>query len=156
MKRILCLLLALLLPCMAVAEDVLSPDDPQVLTLWHYYNGAQQQIFDRLVHTFNETVGLEKGIIISPVSQGSVDDLADKVLDAAQGKPGADKMPDIFAAYADSAYAVDKLGLVADLSPYMTAEEIDQYLDAYIQEGRLGSEDTLKVSPWRNPPRSCW
>lgn len=147
MKRILCLLLALLLPCMAVAEDVLSPDDPQVLTLWHYYNGAQQQIFDRLVHTFNETIGLEKGIIISPVSQGSVDDLADKVLNAAQGKPGADKMPDIFAAYADSAYAVDKLGLVADLSPYMTAEEIDQYLDAYIQEGRLGSEDTLKVFP---------
>lgn len=147
MKRILCLLLSLLLPWIAVAEGGLSPDDPQVLTLWHYYNGAQQQIFDQLVHTFNETIGLEKGIIISPISQGSVDDLADKVLHAAQGKPGADKMPDIFAAYADSAYAVDKLGLVADLSPYMTAEEISQYMDAYIEEGRLGDENTLKVFP---------
>lgn len=147
MKRIFCLLLALLLPLTAVAESGLSPDDPQVLTLWHYYNGAQQQIFDQLVHTFNETVGLKKGIIISPISQGSVDDLADKVLNAAQGKPGAGKMPDIFAAYADSAYAVDQLGLVADLSDYMTAEEINQYMDAYIEEGRLGDKNTLKVFP---------
>lgn len=146
-KRILCLLLTLLIPWAAVAEGGLSPDDPQVLTVWHYYNGAQQQIFDQLVHTFNETIGLEKGIIISPISQGSVDDLADKVLNAAQGKPGADKMPDIFAAYADSAYTVDKLGLVADLSPYMTAEEISQYMDAYIEEGRLGDENALKVFP---------
>lgn len=147
MKRIFCLLLALLLPLTAVAGGGLSPDDPQVLTLWHYYNGAQQQTFDQLVHTFNETVGLEKGIIISPISQGSVDDLADKVLNAALGRPGADKMPDIFAAYADSAYAVDQLGLVADLSDYMTAEEINQYMDAYIEEGRLGDEHALKVFP---------
>lgn len=148
MKRMLCLVLAvLLLPVAALAENGLSPDDPQVLTLWHYYNGAQQQIFDQLVHEFNETVGLEKGIIIAPISQGSVDDLADKVMNAAQGRIGADKMPDIFAAYADSAYAVDQLGLVADLSPYMTEEEISQFMDAYIEEGRLGSSDALKVFP---------
>lgn len=147
MKRILCLMLVLLLPVTGLAEHGLSPEDPQVLTLWHYYNGAQQQVFDRLVAEFNDTIGLEKGIIIAPISQGSVDDLADKVLSSAQGRIGADKMPDIFAAYADSAYAVDQLGLVADLSAYMTEEEIDRYMDAYIEEGRLGTSDALKVFP---------
>lgn len=147
MKRMLCLVLAVFLPVLALAEGGLSPDNPQVLTLWHYYNGVQQQVFDRLVNEFNETVGLEKGIIISPISQGSVDDLADKVLNAAQGRVSADKMPDIFAAYADSAYAVDQLGLVADLSGYFAENELSQYIDAYIEEGRLGTSDTLKVFP---------
>ena len=53
-------------------------------------------------------------------SQGSVNDLESNVLAAAQGKVGAGKIPNIFAAYADTAYAVDRLGLAADLSGYLT------------------------------------
>ncbi len=149
MKKMLCLILALLmLPLCACAETVaLSPDDPQVLTLWHYYNGAQQQIFDQLVLTFNETVGMEKGIIIVPVSQGGVNDLADKLMDSAKRKTGSDKMPDIFAAYADTAHAVNKMGLVADISPYMSKAEQDEYMDAYMREGRLDASGVLKVFP---------
>ena len=149
MKKMLCLLLALLmLPLCAFAETVkLSPDDPQVLTLWHYYNGAQQQIFDQLVLTFNETVGMEKGIIIEPVSQGGVNDLTDKLMDSANRKTGSDKMPDIFAAYADTAHAVNKMGLVADIAAYMTKEEQNEYMDSYMREGRLDGNDALKVFP---------
>lgn len=149
MKKMLCLMLALLmLPLCAFAETVkLSPDDPQVLTLWHYYNGAQQQIFDQLVLTFNETVGMEKGIIIEPVSQGGVNDLADKLMDSANRKTGSDKMPDIFAAYADTAHAVNKMGLVADIAAYMTKEEQNEYMDSYMREGRLDGNDALKVFP---------
>lgn len=149
MKRMLCMLLAvLMLPMMAQAETVeLSPDDPQVLTLWHYYNGAQQQIFDQLVLTFNETVGMEMGIVISPVSQGGVNDLANKVLDSANRKTGAAKMPDLFAAYADTAHAVNKLGLVADISRYMTDEEQAEYMEAYMVEGTLDASGALKVFP---------
>lgn len=149
MKRFLCVLLALtLFPVMAMAQTVkLSPDNPQVLTLWHYYNGMQQQIFDHLVLAFNETVGLETGIIIEPMSQGGVDDLTGKLMDSANRKTGADSMPDIFAAYADTAHAVNKMGLVADLSPYMTAEELAEYMDSYIAEGRLDAEGGLKVFP---------
>lgn len=149
MKKMLCLILVLLmLPLCAFAETVtLSPDEPQVLTLWHYYNGAQQQIFDQLVLEFNETVGLEQGIIIEPVSQGGVNDLADKLMDSANRKTGSDKMPDIFAAYADTAHAVNKMGLVADLSAYMTQAEQDEYMDAYMREGRLDGDGALKVFP---------
>lgn len=150
MKRILCLLLALLLmlPAFAQAQTVkLSPDDPQVLTLWHYYNGVQQQTFDELVLEFNETVGMEQGIIIVPMSQGGVNDLTDKLLAAANRRTGADNMPDIFAAYADTAHAVNKMGLVADLSAYMTQAEMDEYMDAYMREGRLDADGGLKVFP---------
>lgn len=149
MKRMLCLLLALLmLPAFALAQTVkLSPDEPQVLTLWHYYNGVQQQTFDRLVLEFNETVGLEMGIIIEPVSQGGVNDLTDKLLNSANRKTGAASMPDIFAAYADTAHTVNKMGLVADLSTYMTAEEQAEYMDAYMREGQLDANGGLKVFP---------
>jgi len=149
MKKTLCLLLALLmLPLGVLAETVeLSPEAPQVLTLWHYYNGAQQQIFDELVLEFNETIGLEKGIVIAPVSQGGVNDLADKLMDSANRKTGAARMPDIFAAYADTAHAMNQMDLVADISRYMTAEEEAEYMDAYIQEGRLDASGALKVFP---------
>lgn len=149
MKRWLCILLAcMLLPLAATAETItLSPGRPQVLTLWHYYNGVQQQTFDRLVLEFNETVGMERGIVIVPVSQGSVNGLTDRLMAAARRDTGADKMPDIFAAYADTAHAVNQMGLVADLSRYLTPEEYGAYMAPYLHEGQLGEEGSLKVFP---------
>ena len=41
-----------------------QPADPVGLTVWHYYNGAQQQIFNQLVDEFNETVGAEQGVVV--------------------------------------------------------------------------------------------
>ena len=37
----------------------LDPNNPVSLTVWHYYNGAQQAAFDTLVSDFNATVGKE-------------------------------------------------------------------------------------------------
>ena len=34
----------------------LDPDHPVSLTIWHYYNGAQQAMFDTLVKEFNASV----------------------------------------------------------------------------------------------------
>ena len=125
----------------------LDPSDPVTLELWHYYNGPQKIAFDNLVSEFNDTVGLEKGIIVEAFSQGSIDELLNKVVDASNKKVGADDIPDIFAAYSDTAYAVDQLGLVADLDPYFTQEELDQYFPSYIEEGRFDKEKSLKIFP---------
>ena len=38
----------------------LNPDKPISITIWHYYNGAQQVAFDELVNEFNESVGKER------------------------------------------------------------------------------------------------
>ena len=45
------------------------------ITVWNYYNGDQLESFNRLVSTFNETIGKAKGIRVSGSSQGTVNDL---------------------------------------------------------------------------------
>lgn len=55
------------------------------ITVWNYYNGDQLESFNRLVSTFNETIGKAKGIRVSGSSQGTVNDLEANVMDAAEG-----------------------------------------------------------------------
>ncbi len=125
----------------------LDPKDPVSLTVWHYYNGSQQAAFDALVEEFNDTVGQEKGIYVEGFSQGSVSDLETAVRDSIAGKVGADAMPDIFSSYADTAYEVEQAGALADLSGYLDEKELEQYVDSYIEEGRIASDGSLRIFP---------
>ena len=63
----------------------LDPSKPVSLTVWHYYNGAQQAAFDQLVSEFNATEGKDKGIYVEGYTQGSVSDLEKAVSDAVSG-----------------------------------------------------------------------
>lgn len=67
----------------------LDPSKPVSLTVWHYYNGAQQAAFDQLVSEFNATEGKDKGIYVEGYTQGSVSDLEKAVSDAVSGAVGA-------------------------------------------------------------------
>ncbi len=125
----------------------LDPNNPITITLWHCYNFSQQDAFDQLVDEFNNTVGIEKGIVIDAISQGSIIDITTNVQNAANKKVGASDIPNIFASYADTAYEIDQLGIVADLTPYFSNEELSTYIDGYIEEGRFSSEDSLKLFP---------
>lgn len=117
------------------------------LTVWTYYNGDQLESFNKLVDTFNDTVGKEKNITVESYSQGSVDDLETQVMAAAQGKVGASAMPNIFMAYADTAYAMDQMGELADLAPYFTDEERAAYVDSYLTEGDFDDSGSIKIFP---------
>ena len=117
------------------------------LTVWHYYNGSQQAAFDALVEEFNDSVGRERGIYVQGYSQGSVSDLESAVRDAIGGKVGVEAMPDIFSSYADTAYEVEQAGALADLSAYLGGEELEQYVDSYIEEGHIASDGTLRIFP---------
>lgn len=120
--------------------------EPVRITVWHYYNGAQLQTFDALVEEFNATAGKDQGIVVESSSRGTVNDLALSVMSAANGEAGAEEIPNIFAAYSDTAYALDQLGYVAQLNEYMTEAELSAYVDSYMEEGRLSGED-LKIFP---------
>lgn len=117
------------------------------ITVWPYYNGDQLESFTSLVDQFNETVGAQKGIKVSTESQGSVNDLETSVMDSAEGKVGAAAMPNIFSAYADTAYALDQMGMVVDLAPYLTEEEKAQFVEGYLSEGDFGEGDSIKIFP---------
>ena len=125
----------------------LDPKNPVTITVWHYYNGSQQAAFDALTEEFNDTVGLEKGIRVEGRSQGSVGDLETAVRDSIAGKVGADAMPDMFSSYADTAYEVEQAGALANLSDYLSQEELDLYVDSYIEEGRIAADGTLRIFP---------
>ena len=128
---------------------------PVTITVWSYYNGDQLETFSKLVDEFNATVGKEQNITVEASSQGSVNDLETNVLAAAEGKVGAAEMPNIFSAYADTCYAVDQVGLVADLSGYLTDEEKAAFPESYLTEATLTTTAPSKFSRWQNPPSCC-
>lgn len=117
------------------------------ITVWNYYNGDQLESFNRLVSAFNETVGKEKGIRVTGSSQGTVNDLEINVMDAAEGKVGSAEMPTIFAAYADTAYKLDRMGLVEDLKDCLTEDEKAAFVPNYITEGDFDGSGSVKIFP---------
>ena len=140
---------ALALSCAACGgtQQNAGPAGVTKITVWTYYNGDQLESFNRLVETFNETTGREKGIVVESASQGSVTDLEANVMDAAQGKVGAAAMPNIFSAYADTAYALDQMGMVVDLNQYLTEDERAQYVQDYLTEGDFDDDGSMKIFP---------
>ena len=150
-KSLLCGLCAaaLALGCAGCSGSA-GPEVPAKVTnimVWTYYNGDQLESFTSLVDQFNETVGAQKGIKVSTESQGSVNDLETSVMDSAEGKVGAAAMPNIFSAYADTAYALDQMGMVMNLAPYLTEEEKAQFVEGYLSEGDFGEDDSIKIFP---------
>lgn len=125
----------------------LDPDHPVSLTIWHYYNGAQQAMFDTLVKEFNASEGKDKGIYVEGYSQGSVSDLEEDVNSSLNGEVGAEELPDIFSSYSDTAYAVQQQDKLADLSQYFTEDELSKYVDSYIQEGYFNQDSALYLFP---------
>lgn len=125
----------------------LDPDHSVSLTIWHYYNGAQQAMFDTLVKEFNASEGKEKGIYVESYSQGSISDLEQAVTSSLKGEVGAEELPDVFSSYSDTAYTVQKEDKLADLSKYFTEEELSQYVDSYIQDGYFNQDGALYLFP---------
>ena len=149
MKRISCIALALLLAlsfwgCSDKGAG-LDPKEPVVLTMWHNYGGDMQQSMDYLIDQFNSTLGREQGIVIDVTAISSSSELNKSLAMIANGDPGAPDMPDIFTGYPKIALQFQQKGMLANLDDYFTAEELSQYVDAFVEEGRLG--DGLYVFP---------
>lgn len=152
-KRITALFLAIMLPflmngCSSREREVtLDPKNPVTVSVWHYYNGPILNAFQSMIENFNETVGKEAGIIVEAYGQGNVAELEKAVISSANKEIGSMDMPNIFASYADTAYEAEKLNLLANLGDYLTKEEQEEYLDSYIEEGKIGLNGELRIFP---------
>lgn len=131
----------------SAASSVLDPTHPTQITVWHYYNGDQKTAFDNLITEFNNSVGKVEGIVVTANSQGSVQDLQAAVNDSLEEKVGSQPLPNIFSSYVDTAYTAHESGKLADLSQYFTQDELDQYVDGYLQEGYFSDSDELSLLP---------
>lgn len=156
MKKLLCLLATVtiiagsLTGCGSTAgtkKVQLNAEEPVSVVVWHYYNGAQKEAFDELVQEFNETEGKKEGIYVEGYSLGSVSDLEGAVLDAVNGVVGAKELPDIFSAYADTAYAMSEKDALVDFHTYLSDDELAEYVDTYIQEGYFKNDGALYLFP---------
>ncbi len=127
--------------------ELIDKNEPVTIAVWHYYNGVQQVNFDNSVEEFNNTVGRDKGIIVEAYSKGSISELADSVIASVKKSAGAENPPDIFTAYAETAYTIDQLGGLADIGKYFTDDEINEYVEDYIDEGLFSGNDSLKIFP---------
>lgn len=139
------LLFAFLMTGCTTDSTRLDSEKFTTITVWHYYNGKQKEAFDTLLDKFNQTEGLKKKIIVTSESKGDIVNLEENIIAAAKKKPGAEKLPDIFATYADTAVLMYQMDLLADISNYMTEEEISQYNPFFIREGKLN--DGLQILP---------
>lgn len=125
----------------------LDPSNPVNVTVWHYYNGAQQAAFDQLVAEFNATTGKDEGIHVEGYSQGSVGDLEKAVTASVNGEVGSQPLPDVFSSYADTAYGIEKQGKLADLKQYFTDDELSRYVDSYVDDGYFDNSGALYLLP---------
>lgn len=146
---VICMMTALFTGCGNSGENEygLDPKEPATITVWHYYNGVQQENFDNMIVEFNETVGHDQGIVVEAHSKGTVDDLASGVLASLRQDAGAEAAPNIFAAYAETAYIADEMECAVEVSKYFTEEELNEYVDGYLEEGRFDKGKGLKIFP---------
>lgn len=128
-------------------DNLLDSSNPVTVTLWHYYNGQIKKKFDDLVEDFNETIGIEQGIVIDAKSLGDVNQLSDAVYSSAQNSIGAQPMPNIFMAYPENAYRVNKVSELVELETLFSQEELERYKEDFLEEGRFGEEEKLKILP---------
>jgi len=132
---ILALVLATLFGCQR--NHGLDAKNPVTLSLWHNYGGQMKATMDKMVDEFNETVGAEKGIILSVTSISSSSTLHEKLIMAANRDPGSPMMPDITTANPKTAIILAKKGLLANLDEQFSKKELALYVPRFLEEGRL-------------------
>ncbi len=145
MKKLLTLMLALTMTIGCVGllggcadDSPLNPKDPVTLIMWHNYGGEMQATMDYLIDQFNSSVGKDEGIVINVEDISSSSELNKSLSMIANGDPGAPEMPDIFTGYPKVAMQFYEKGLLANLDNYFSEEELSAYVDAFVEEGRLG------------------
>ena len=133
--------------CGGKEENCLDPEEPVAITVWHAYNAVAKAKFDELVTDFNETVGMEKGIVADTRGYGSSDELQEALYASANHIIGSDPLPDIFTAYPDAAYRLDQVAPLANLDRYFTEEEFAVCLPEFLEPGRWGEDNSHKMIP---------
>lgn len=141
------ILLIILSSCQNINNKFTSNKGKTIsISFWHYYSSAQKNILDKSINKFNETEGLKNGIFVEAKNQGSIKDLEDKIIKSVEGQI-VETMPDIFTTYSDLAFIMDSKNKLATIEDYLTQAEIDEYVNAYIDEGRLSDSNKIKIFP---------
>ena len=125
-------------------KSELDKNKPVTLTMWHVYGEQADSPMNRLIDEFNETVGMEKGIIINVTAMSNASKIGEKLLDAHNKMPGAAEMPDLFFAHKSN---VLELGTdcLLDWNEYFSEKELAAYVPEFLEDGT--ADGKLSVFP---------
>ena len=125
-------------------KSELDKNKPVTLTMWHVYGEQADSPMNRLIDEFNETVGMEKGIIINVTAMSNASKIGEKLLDAHNKIPGSAEMPDLFFAHKSN---VLELGTdcLLDWNEYFSGKELSAYVPGFLEDGT--ADGKLSVFP---------
>ena len=125
-------------------KSELDKNKPVTLTMWHVYGEQADSPMNRLIDEFNETVGMEKGIIINVTAMSNASKIGEKLLDAHNKMPGAAEMPDLFFAHKSNALELGTDCLL-DWNEYFSEKELSAYVPEFLEDGT--ADGKLSVFP---------
>ena len=117
---------------------------PVTLTMWHVYGSQTKSPLNLMIDEFNNTVGKEHGIAINVVSITSSSEIDHALAAAANNKPGAENLPDLFTAYPRVAQIVGTDRLLP-WDDYLSDSELDSFRPEFLSEGYFN--DKLLMLP---------
>lgn len=146
MKKLISMILItiILSLCLSGCADktLLDPKKPVTLTLWHTYGEQTDSPMNRLVEEFNQTVGKEKGIVISVELMTVAAKIGSRLTEAKNSVPGATDVPDLFFCHNNDALAFGVENLL-DWKDYFTADEINDFVPDFTADGIIGERLTV-------------
>ena len=125
-------------------KSELDKKNPVTLSLWHVYGEQSDSPMNRLIDEFNETVGMEKGIIINVTAMSNASKIGKKLLDAHNKIPGSAEMPDLFFAHKSNVLELGTDNLL-DWNEYFSQKEISAYVPEFLDDGT--ADGKLAVFP---------
>lgn len=136
-RKLFLLLLIFSIPICCLSgckKSELDKNKPVTLTMWHVYGEQADSPMNRLIDEFNETVGVEKGIIINVTAMSNASKIGEKLLDAHNKIPGSAEMPDLFFAHKSN---VLELGAdcLLDWNEYFSEKELSAYIPEFLEDG---------------------
>ncbi len=117
------------------------------IEIWTYYNGAPKIAFDKGVDLFNKTVGKEKGIFVNTICIDHPRVLANDLVNSCKMVSGSKEIPNLVSIYPDTALFLNEMGCLLSLDKYFTAEELDEFVPSFIEEGRLRKNGPFLLFP---------
>ena len=127
-------------PAEPAPTEARAEQDELKLVFWHYYNDAQKKYLDQLIDEYNKTEGAKKHVVVEAYSQGSIEDLTNKIDLVLNGSTNQVEMANMSLAYRDMIVGVvNKHGeKLVDAGAYVTEDELAWYNPAYLKEGYIG------------------
>lgn len=142
---LLLLIFSISISCLSgCKKSELDKNKPVTLTMWHVYGEQADSPMNRIIDEFNETVGMEKGIIINVTAMSNASKIGEKLLDAHNKIPGSAEMPDLFFAHKSNALELGTDCLL-DWNEYFSEKELSAYIPEFLEDGTAAGK--LSVFP---------